>query len=436
MTCVSVALCMHLPVFLDGNIGATRVEGDPTNMDTIVATWRERAMSFPEVRLTITPDAGAGIDRFSLFQGHWVPDDSAVVKPPGAAFLLKGEKLRFESVRWAMGEHGKPVHAHGRTMQSRRLGRYDPSAFRPALYSFFRDSEAEYENPQPFIRLTDGQTLVDHWLPVGSAYPRVTIHRAATYGSRAWVLLIQDRETSHQLDSLSLVAGVLAVHPLHKRIVNLRPENCKLRTERQIINGSRCLIIDETPTTLRTARRTFWIDPSRECVIRRCLGQYGDERVQIDLAYTEDRAGSVVPALWTVMRFRDSDDPVRAFVRSAVAVETMGGEPPEQLFDPPPVQPGSWVIDEVNREQYLVGHDGSHRVVTNDDLQWSPTYQELLRTNPGEVRGLIESTARWQRVREFARPLIIGVLLVIFVMAAWAGIRRRSSPSIISQANL
>lgn len=380
-------------------------------VEVLVTAWRSRLQSSKSADMTMVHDFGGGVDRFSVFQSHWVPEQSDEEHQFDASILLRGDLVRFESVRWAMEEHGMSREQFGQTLQMKNVQRNNPSEFLPALYSFFENEAGERLDSQKFLRVFDGETLHDSWVQTAAQYPRVTVHRECEYGSRTWALLADERDASARLDSLNLCAAVLSLNPLNQRFIGIRPQQLEQLDGVSMIDGVPCMrFIESVPSS--EVSRIFWLDSDKDFAVRRYVATFREDVTQIDISYKRSSQMGWIPVTWTVQSLH-GDDPVRAFVRSFVTMIKHVDPVTTSAFAAPSAPPGSWVVDGCEGRQYIVKDDGASREVTHEDLYWRPTYDDLLLTNPGEVRSVVMSRSRARS--HFVTPVqcAVGGLLLL-----------------------
>ena len=392
---------------------ATDVFGEAQLRD-IATHWAQRAKENSRIAVSITRADRDLTDRLSLYQSHWVPA-SGGLHPRASSLRINGSRFRFDSMRWSMREHGV-LPQYERTVLSDAGRPANPAKFLPALLSFFENAEAEFQEPHRFSRTFDGHELRDNWHPSGTFYPRVTIHKPLQRGSQAWALLTSEPDSSHQIDSLILAAAMLALDPLNQAIVGSNVNYMENRSTTRIA-GALCHTLRETGDGETPATRTLYVDASRDFVVRRFVGVFGDRRTQIDIQYRDDLS----PISWTVMSHQTSDDqPVRAWARMSVTVERAPSRLP--VLSIPDIEDGSWVVDDKRSTQYLV-RGNKKRTVGEEDLIWQPSYTDLLNTDPGGVRQLLAARGRWRSIRTAAMKnavktapvwpvLVIGLLVL------------------------
>jgi hypothetical protein len=136
----------------------------------------------------------------------------------------------------------------------------------------------------------------------------------------------------------------------------------------------------------------LWLDPSRDYLILRSLTSEREKTLQqIDVRYRADPTAGWVPEWWKMFeqnRANETAQEVR--VGTLTQYEINARISPRELKISFP--PGTKVVDEVNRRDYIVKLTGGEREILGKELGLS--YEELLHSETGEPLG---ETRRWSR---------------------------------------
>ena len=122
------------------------------------------------------------------------------------------------------------------------------------------------------------------------------------------------------------VPGLPDVHPL---VLALRPASTKLSSidvsqlriapKRGVIGGRACLILESTINAPPESHRTYWIEPSRDCIIVRSEAFWkGTLGRRIDIDYDHDPLLGWVPRAWSVVDLDDDGQTLQGTFQSSV----------------------------------------------------------------------------------------------------------------------
>lgn len=393
----------------------TRAAETPT-VEQIATVWRRRTADL-ELELRHETE---GVFRFHPYQSDWSPDDDEAAVPR-ARLALDAQYFRFETVRWAAGEHGYKTVKQASSSVAQAFPERGLNPYFAALAAKFADPAAERREPFPFMRVFDGELVRDLWRD--TEYPRGTISRPSPLGMVA--PQAGDYGTpSQKLQDQTLFCAVLAAYPLHP-YVSVQLATFQIAAEPAHVNGEPCLVLIDPPVGDSRIDRTLWLDPGRDFAVRRFMAKGPEYSIQCDIDYGLDPDLGWIPSEWTLsLRGTTGISPLLA-----TRVLATGSKAHEPLADRELAivyPPRTWVIDEPAAEQYLVLPDGTHRKVLPKEIYWLPTQAELLASPSGEVGPLIESKMRWRRYWQLSQiPAVLGACaLLLATIAVWR--RRRA----------
>lgn len=397
---------------------AASVRGDDVpKISDVIGAWQSRSQG---LELEWKHDV-SGAYAFHRYQADWLP-----VNDVGLAherLVIDTRRLRFESVRWTVGEHGYDRSQFGSLQviaDSPERVKQDP--YLTALRSRFDDPRAEFRDLRPFVRVFDGTVLQDYWPAHADEYPRGVVQTCLPVLRTAALR----RSVSEELQDLNLIAAILASHPLHPSLA-LPIDNYEVAAELVSAEGHPCAVLRE-PHQDDTGRRiTIWVDPSRGFSVRRFICDDGRRGYQIDIEYRREEHLGWSPGGWTVCSFGDQEgarlDAVRCLVTGVTPRGALASDESTVRFDA-----DTWVVDEIAHQQYIVRSDGTQREVRTEEFDWLPTHGELSATEPGNVGALIERKLRWSQYWRSARiPLVLGVTAIGSAVALAKRRRRRES---------
>ncbi|MBL8851140.1 MAG: hypothetical protein JNG89_15780, partial [Planctomycetaceae bacterium] len=342
------------------------------DVQTVLASWKERAQQRPAIELQWRRGPRSDSDRFARSDAEWVVADQTGDNAAEATLRIDGNRYIYTGRRSAAGPHGydaaqvKSITASIGTAYPERLG----APYTRALLNHFADATAEQRQSQQFLRSFDGDQLRDFWTADGDAYPRAVLYTLPEYGSADWACFCLEQDPNEQLQTLELVAALLAICPLHAAL-GIRTEHLRIIGTASI-DGAPCTVLSESSAISDAATRTLFVDQER-CVVRRYIGGASAAGVQIDIAYFDDVADGTVPKSWIVLKFATADRPVQQYVRAIVAKCAIAGSLPDAQLTSE-LQAGTWVVDQPEQQSYLIRERGARRVITPEELRWLPTY--------------------------------------------------------------
>ena len=374
---------------------------------SLLASWAGRAERLSTIELKWRPCAKVGSNRFARNGSEWLTDE----EQPHSRMCIDGVRIVYHGRRVVVRPHGydpesvKSITASVGAAYPERVG----APYMRALVARFADPVAEARPVQPFVRSYDGALLRDDWLASGDAYPKGVLYSPVEYGSAHWALFEWEQEPDEQLQTLEIMAALLAVQPLHP-LVGMRPENLGV-TGTANVDAAMCTVLTERPGN-GSVRRVLFVDQDSS-VVRRYIGETSEAGVQLDIAYERQSAGDAIPSAWTVLRFRATGRPVQKYARAEVECDVSADSlQPGDL--PGEFRAGTWVVDQLAQESFLVRKNGERRLVTSDELRWLPTYDELAQTDSGQVGVFIQERLRrrevWQTVRW---PVALAAMLLL-----------------------
>lgn len=402
------------------SLRAASLRGDdvPATRD-VMGAWQSRSTA---VQLAWKHDV-SGAYAFHRYQADWLPVNDEGLEHE--RLVIDTRRLRFESARWTIGEHGYDRSQFGSVQVIADFPeRVKQDPYLTALRSHFEDPLAEFRDLRPFVRVFDGAVLRDYWPAHADEYPRGVIQTCLPVVRTAALR----RSISDELQDLSLIAAILGSHPLHPSLA-LPIDNYEVAAEPVMADGDPCAVLHKPQQEATGRRITIWVDPSRDFNVRRFISDDGSRGYQIDIEYRRDEHLGWAPSGWTVCTFGDEQgarlDAVRCLVTRVSVRDSLTSDESTVRFDA-----DTWVVDEIAKEQYILRDDETKREIRTEEFDWLPTHGELSATETGEVGTYIEHKLRWIQYWRSARiPLVLGVTSIgsAAALAIWRR-RRRSTP--------
>ncbi len=377
--CLSLALLVTPLCFLTSGLSSAAAQQEnPVTVEHVFEQWHRRQAAAERVRFTWSADR-SGLNRWSTYQAAQVPKADAALEQPENLLTLDRGRLRYVTNRWYQQAHlefSDFTHSH-------------LTAVTPATYSFalakqtmFADPSQQFKNPARFTSVFDGQTRTDLLAASANRAPVANIVSTTRYMA-----------SLENVDDLIFRPIVIAYRPLAPDLMNAQPTFCRVVQQDSFVNGRQCALIEERAELLGPeVVRLYWVDPSRECVVVRCIvNEGGQSREQLDIDYTHDSAHGWVPTRWTVIVFpngrkksrRDFPGRLTLYQHAGAVVESYAFNESVEQPEPEPTFPaGTVVFDRKAKQQYVLEKDGNKRVLSTGELtDLIISYSELTSSN-------------------------------------------------------
>lgn len=172
----------------------------------------------------------------------------------------------------------------------------------------------------------------------------------------------------------------LVFRPLSPCGFGIVPKDCRIVAQASFANGVDCVLVEESrgQDDQRLTRR-FWVDPQRDFVVVRYIGQRGGvSKEQLDVQYERYEHQRWLPSRWSAIT---PTNPVTgAFVSrfpgqgrlfehaAAIAVDWSINEPNQQQPNLSVLPAGTTVRDRLTNEWYTIASDGSKQTLDRDAL--------------------------------------------------------------------
>ena len=212
------------------------------------------------------------------------------------------------------------------------------------------------------------------------------------------------------------------MHPLDSRQLALEQTAEQLKTID--VAGVACVrLVDHTP---EVEYRRQWLVASRpphQTV--RYIAEAGDQGVQIDIDW-EGQAESLRPSGWRYQIYHAGGGPTQYFGAAQATRWESATTPLDLELDEQRLPEGTWVVAEDARppHSYLTRAGGQRRPVTEAELAWLPWHEELLRTESGQVIGLIQRQVFWRQLRSGQIWTANILCLLSLMLGGWWLLRR------------
>ena len=148
------------------------------------------------------------------------------------------------------------------------------------------------------------------------------------------------------------------------------------------LDGVRCAVITEQ---FGRQFREIWIDPAKDCVIRRyVVYSTGKLSYEIEADYTAHPQVGWVPQAWRIHHWLTAGD--RPHVFESAEVTSLEINPPIEASEFLPAFPAGTVVRDARTDiDFLVKSDGGKREITREERRRNATYEEILQTESGEA---------------------------------------------------
>lgn len=221
---------------------------------------------------------------------------------------------------------------------------------------------------------------------------------------------VEKAEGTHSVTQLAIIPLIWALRGDHKQFFhNLAQFDV---TGRKVaISDQSCLELVRRTQPGGNKREVMYVDPMRDYVVARMAIMVEDKpTMQVDVAYSPDKAVGWIPHSWEYTIRLSSNNSLLEAQRRTVTSYEIGGPIDDSEFDLQ-FPPGTRVMDrsEGGNVQYVIREDSSKGRVIPSAL--TPTYEELKK-----------SDRKPNRLRLF---IIWGGVLAL-ILVCWILIRRRS----------
>lgn len=323
-------------------------------LDTIVGVWRERERETKTVQIELAESFLTG--KGSILGGP--PKD--IVSDLRCVLIIDGQKIRYE-----------------------RIGEVWTDVVKSSV-------------PETMIAVFDGKVA-----KVLSQRPR----NDDVLHSLGWIR--KSREHPDVRNSY-LAPALWHYRPLSPSLGGFHADQLKLVKTDALVDGRRCLLLEERKAGKPLVLRNYWVDPERDMSIVRLVrtwGQVVDH--QCDISYQKDPKDGWRPIRWKAISFGDEGKVLHSG-EDAVTDCNLNVPIPASSFEID-FPPGTEVFDRVNKRRFLVTPDGSEREILRRELNRKATYSELMQTEVGFAGQGAGSDENGRVVR---LVMVTGVLLV------------------------
>lgn len=432
-------LIFILLTLLSGPAAHSAFESTNDDISAIITAWQERSERANTIEASLEMVLGP-FGAFSRVQSEWMPlapDDDLSEK---LRLVIHGDNVRCDAMSWTYDEHlmSMPVYDYQRHIgdYSRMLEELNTGRFQHSLYSHFTRPDQLRRNPQQLTSLFNGVQRSNFWNEADNLYAREIVlpkpgetqqHRLGAYRKLYFQAC---HDGAFDLDSLIYQPVMLMYRPFEPWYGGVDPELCSMEGE-VTIRGHRCRkLIEHTQIDDVILSRSFFVDPEREWIVVRYIGECGEHpSVQFDIDYQQSSEGQWTPHQWTVMRMDFRDRPIQNFATVKVAHLEINQEPCEISFEiDKPV--GTWSIDWQPMTQSLLRADGSKRQILELESDVSASYDVLMNSEPGQAYFEEQLRSQLGILRPVWRSeslVVIGVLLCVSAFLPW----RTKSPKMV-----
>jgi hypothetical protein len=272
-------------------------------------------------------------------------------------------------------------------------------------------------------------------------------HRESTYDGKKYITLdhrpghnkfpyglIIDRERNQDFSLIDYWPLAVAVRGLDAKISSSALERLT-QARRTVLDGRPVIELSEPRTETRGGAKV-WVDPTQDYSVRR-REKYlraGELLSRTDVISEHHASGEWLPKRWTVRLMAPQGKLQRQtdVTMKEVIVNLPTTDADFEIVFPPRAMVDEWEDDEKGngrlKASFIVRDDGSHRPITPGELK-SVLYEDLLRTEPGELTG--ENIVPWWKSRWWLLTMIgvvLAVVLLGILVVRWRASRRKSQP--------
>ena len=433
-----IVLIGSIPTLLNAESGGQNEEASGGLLD-LMSVWVARSETVNSVSAKVEVQDDAYSD-FSNRQSEWIPKDDRLREQRSSTLTIKGGKVRQDSIGWTYDEHmmGISIFDYQRDVGDfvslrKKLA---TGRFKRSLYSHFMNVKDERRNPQRYIFTYDGKDRSNFWDGNGENHPRRIFQRAPAphSASLAYRAVYFESMFDGGIDLDHLLCQPLIFHfrPLDPRLGGVYRDNCSL-TDKAVINGRQCWILREDSLVPNEYRRYFFVDPERDWIVTRYVGDAGKHgKLQFDIDSVQDARGMWLPNKWRILRVEAADRPIQSFV--TVELSDYSINPKQELdVSQPNVPAGTWNIQmwvyTIHHEslQSITRADGTERQVLELETDVLTPYEILVNSEVGQGYFEEQRRLRWGLLRYLADAraiLVYGVLLCVCPFFPWSSTRR------------
>lgn len=334
---------------------------------------------------------------------------------------IKGDDFFLESARIAVSDTQRFHDIVVSAPVSVYLPERGANPFFGQLYSHFQLSPL-IVSWQPFTRqLYEGQ-LLDYRGAAGQQTPRANIRSFADYGTSQWATMRIEVEDNEHCASLDLWSLLISLRP-SIGLFNMRRENCKLGLDLVHIDDRDCYRLTENVSS-SSGHRLWFVEAESPFVVCRFIGNGEKDGVQVDMQWANENGEKRLVG-WQYMLFPIGEAPTVYFGHSLLtSLQNVETALPDRIdVDDLPV--GTWVVDEVTGEQFILGEANRKRIIEPAELSWLPLQEELLATDSGKVSVLIERKIFWRKLLrgEVNLPVVLSILFLVGIGIFYIGRR-------------
>lgn len=354
----------------------------------------------------------------------------STTSPPAAyasqRLHIKGDDFFLESARIAVSDTQRFQDVVVSAPVSTYMPERGADPFFGQLYSYFQQPQS-IVTWQPFARKFSGGQLLDYWDAAGKQSARAHRMPLSDYGTSRWGTLRFEIDDNEHCTSLDLWGLVIALRP-SSSLFNIRPENCKLDLDLVPIDDRNCYRLSERGSS-GTGHRLWFVEAAPPFVVCRYIGNGDKDGVQVDMQWANEKGERRLVG-WRYIVFPNGEAPTVYFGHSLItSLDNVTSALPNRVdMDDLPV--GTWVVDDVRGEQFIINEANQKRIIESTELSWLPLPEELQATNSGKVSTLIERKIFWRKLMrgEVNLPVILSILFLTSIAVFCIGRRVIGGP--------
>jgi hypothetical protein len=206
------------------------------------------------------------------------------------------------------------------------------------------------------------------------------------------------------------------------------------QVRRTVLDGRPVVELTEPRTEIRGESKV-WLDPAQDYALRRFEDyvRTGEVFSRINVVTVRDLSGQWLPMNWTVQLISAKGQLRR---QTDITLREVVLNPPTSEADFRITFPAGTVVDDLRemdpdgggrRTSFLVRQDGSHRPIPRSE--WQLPYEELVRSEPGELTGEVASWWKSRRGLLTLAGSLVGLLFIAVLARRWLWSRGKGGDS-------